>query len=118
MAAARSRLVFCNSQNLLFNGVPRNQPVGEDLSRLADAVRAVDGLRFHRRIPPGIEKEHVLGGGEVQAQAAGFQADQEKPAIRVVLEAFHARLPIARGAVQILVDNALVQALAYYPEQR
>ena len=37
------------------------------LQVLADAVRAIDGLGFHRGIPPRIENEHVLRGGEVQA---------------------------------------------------
>jgi len=32
-------------------------------------------------VPPGVEEKHVLGGREVQTQAARLPADQEKPAV-------------------------------------
>ena len=54
--------------------------------RLADAVRAVDRLRLDRRIPPGIEQEHVVRRGQVQPEPARLEADQEQPAGRVRLE--------------------------------
>ena len=74
---------------------------------------AVHRLGFHRRVPPRVQQENVFGGGEVQAQAAGLQADQEEPALRVVLEALHVLLPVSGGAVQVLVDRTvLVQAVA------
>ena len=64
----------------------RDQPVGEHLARLADAVRAVDRLRLDGRVPPRVEQEHVVGRGQVQAEAAGLEADQEQPAVGIVLE--------------------------------
>src|ERR1039457_2762529 len=44
-------------EHLFLHRVARNQAVGEDGARLADAVGAVHGLGFHRRVPPGIEQE-------------------------------------------------------------
>jgi len=52
-------------------------PVGEDVALLAHTVGAVTGLRFGGRVPPGGEDEDVIGGGQVQAQATGFEADQK-----------------------------------------
>jgi hypothetical protein len=45
------------------------------MARLADAVGAVDGLRFDGGIPPRIEQIDILGGVQVQAQAAGLQTN-------------------------------------------
>ena len=65
-------------QHLLLDRVARDEPVGEDRSRLPDAVRAVDRLGLDGRVPPRIEQEHVLGRGQVEAEAAGLQADEEE----------------------------------------
>ena len=65
----------------------RDQAVGEDLLGLADAVGAVDGLRLDGGVPPGVEQVDVVGGGQVQAEAAGLEADQEERAVGVGLEA-------------------------------
>ena len=92
MASARSRLCRCSSSDLLLDRVAGDQAVGEDVLRLADPVRAVDRLRLDGRVPPGVEQEDVLGRGQVQAEAAGLQADQEEPAVRVVLEPLDPRL--------------------------
>ena len=53
---------------------------------LADPVRAVDGLGLDGRVPPGVEQVDIFGGGQVQAQAAGLEADQEDRAVGVGLE--------------------------------
>ena len=65
------------------------------------------GLRFDGRVPPGIEQKHVLGGGQVQAQAAGLQADQEQLTVGIVLEPLDPRLAVARLAVEIFVGDLL-----------
>ena len=57
---------------------------------------------FHQ----GSRQEDVLRGGQVEAQAAGLQADEEQPALRIVLKSLHVLLPVARGAVEILVVDA------------
>ena len=60
--------------------------------RAADAVRAVHGLGLDGWIPPGIEDVDVVGRGEVEPLAARLEADQEQPAVGVLLEALHPRL--------------------------
>ena len=97
IASASARLRCCSSRHLLLHRVARDQPVGEHRPGLADAVRAVDGLRLHRRVPPRVEEEDVLGGREVQAEPAGLEADQEQPARRVVWKRLTARCPVARA---------------------
>ena len=37
----------------------------------------VDGLSFDGGVPPRVEEIDVVGGGEIEAGAAGFQADRE-----------------------------------------
>ena len=40
---------------------------------LPDAVRAIGGLILDGGVPPRVEQEHVIGGGEVEAGAAGLE---------------------------------------------
>jgi hypothetical protein len=42
------------------------------------AVGAVGGLVFNRRVPPGVVMDHRVGLGEIQAHAAGFEADEKQ----------------------------------------
>ena len=46
--------------DLVFHRVGGEQAIGEDVPRLADAVRAIDRLRFHGRVPPRIEQKDVV----------------------------------------------------------
>ena len=39
------------------------------------------GLVFDGRVPPRVDDDHVVGRGQVQAEAAGLQADQEQVAL-------------------------------------
>jgi hypothetical protein len=55
-----------------------DQLVNENRFRLADAVGAVGGLRFHGRVPPRIVMDDRVRRRQVQAGAAGFEADQEQ----------------------------------------
>src|SRR5437588_11327754 len=96
----------------------RDQPIGENLTRLSDTMRAIHRLRFCRWVPPRIENEHVFGGREVQPEAAGLQADQKKSAVCIVLELFHRRLAVSGSAVQIFVCYAAaIQAIANDPQK-
>ena len=58
----------------------------EDGAVLADAVGAVGGLVFDRGVPPGVEKEDVVGGCQVQAGSDDEQLDSSsmgpRPALR------------------------------------
>jgi hypothetical protein len=40
-------------------------------------VGAVGGLVFDGRVPPRVVVDHRVGRGQVEADAAGLQADQE-----------------------------------------
>ena len=91
-------------EHLLLDGVARDEPVGEHGPRLPDAVRAVDRLRLDGRVPPRVEQEHVLGGGEVQAEAAGLQADEKQRAVRRS-GTVDARLSVPRLSVEVLVGQ-------------
>src|SRR5690349_5526537 len=50
----RLRLALLQLPNLFFHRSRRNQSISVDGLRLADAMRAIDGLRFHGRVPPRI----------------------------------------------------------------
>ena len=99
-------------EDLLLDGVAADQAVGEDVLGLADPVRAVDGLGLDGRVPPGVEQVDVLGGGQVQAQAAGLEADQEDRALRVGLEPLDLRGAVAGPAVEVFVGDPLLRRAA------
>ena len=83
-----------------------DEPVDRDRAGLADAVGAIGGLVFDGRVPPGVEVDHVVGAGEVEAGAAGFQRDQEHVAV-AGLEQIHllASLGGGRSAVEEAVGD-------------
>jgi hypothetical protein len=104
---------FLELEDFFLDGVAGDEAVGEDLAGLADAVGAVDGLGFDSGIPPGVEQEDVIGGGEVKAEAAGFEADEEEFAVGVVLEAVDLRLAFVGAAVEVFViDAVFIEVLA------
>ena len=69
--------LFLEFADFFFDAVFDEQAVGDDFLGLADAVGAVDGLVFDGGVPPGIEEDDVAGGSQVQAEAAGFEGDEE-----------------------------------------
>jgi hypothetical protein len=64
-------------EDFFLDAARHHQLVNEYLPGLADAVGAVGGLVFHRGIPPRIVVDDGVGGGEVEADAACLEADQE-----------------------------------------
>ena len=95
-------------QDLFFNGIAGDQFVAGDHFGLPNAVGAAGGLVFHGRIPPRIEMDDRVGAGEVQAYAAGFQADEEHGDCGGVLEALNDRAAIGRGTVEVAELYALI----------
>ena len=93
-------LALLEFEDALLDGVLSNDAVGEDGAGLADAVRAVNGLGFDGRVPPGVEEIVVIGRGEVQPGAVGFQAEKEDGAIGIGMEVLHALLAVVGGAVE------------------
>lgn len=61
-----------------FDGALADEFVDEDGFGLADAVCAVGGLGFDGWVPPGVVVDDGVCGGEVEADAAGFEADEEE----------------------------------------
>src|SRR3569623_3584456 len=64
-------------QNRLLDRPPRDQTHGCHGAGLADAMGARRGLVLDGRVPPGIHVDDRVGGGQVQAEAACLQRDQE-----------------------------------------
>ena len=44
---------------------------------LAEAVRAVERLVLERRVPPHVDEDDVVAGGEVEARAARLERDED-----------------------------------------
>src|SRR5213083_2518087 len=79
----------------------------------------VGGLRLDRGIPPGIEMNDGVGGGEIEADTARFQADQEDWNRGIALEAIHDFLTLFGRAVEIAEWNLeLLQAFANEMQHR
>ena len=81
-----SALAALELPDFLLDALFHQQAVGDDVAGLADAVGAVDGLVFDGGIPPRIVEHDVARGGEVQAEAAGAQGDEEDGGAFALLE--------------------------------
>src|SRR5205823_4960281 len=80
---------------------------------------AVGGLRLDRGIPPRIEMNDGVGSGEIQADAAGFQADQEDGNRGIALEAIHDFLTLLGRTVEVAEWNfEVLQAFANEVQHR
>src|SRR5260221_10504011 len=79
-------LLLLQRQNLLLHRATRDELVAGHHTGLADAVSAVGGLVFHRRIPPRVEMNDCVRTGEREAHAAGLEADKKDGNLRVALE--------------------------------
>ena len=70
---------------------------------------AVDGLRFHGGIPPGIEKHHVAGPRQVESGASRAQGDQEHAGLRIGLERGHRFLAaLGRAREHVVTHSARI----------
>ena len=104
-------LAVLQRQDFFLHRVARDELVaGHDLG-LADAMRAVGGLVFHRRIPPRIEMNHRVRARQVQAHAAGFQADEKHRDRGVALKSLHHRAAIGGRAVEVTELNVFRREL-------
>eukprot|EP00964_Phaeocystis_antarctica_P141177 scaffold106158_cov45-Phaeocystis_antarctica.AAC.2 len=72
--------------DLLLERVGRHQPVDRDRALLPHAPRALLGLAIVGGVPVGIDEEHAVGAGEVDAEAAGACRQQEAKDRRVLVE--------------------------------
>ena len=87
--------------------------------RLADAIRAIGGLVLHGRIPPTIEMEHVVGGGEVQSNAAGLERkDEDGRGAVASLESVDHRLTLERRRPAVQEHCLAVEVVADHRRQQ
>ena len=96
-----------HQQNLFFDGAACNDAVDHDGFCLTDAVGTVGRLIFDSGIPPWIHVNDVVGRGEIQTGAAGFERNQEGITF-AALEGFDAFLSLrGRGlSVKVLEGDA------------
>src|SRR5690606_24831802 len=76
---------------------------------LSDAMSSIAGMSFDRRVPPGVELDHVVCRGQVQAEPSSLQADQ-KQRCTTGSKRGDARLALSARtrAVQVLVAYSLL----------
>ncbi|MNY00594.1 hypothetical protein D3C86_1330940 [compost metagenome] len=103
-AARQAGLAVLQLLDLFLDAAAGDQLVDEHRLVLADAVGAVAGLGLGGRVPPGVEVDHGIGGGEVEAGAAGLEADQEHRHL-AGLERLHRRAAILGGAGELDVGD-------------
>ena len=88
----------------LFDGAFADKLVDHDVFVLSDAKSTVSGLVFDGRIPPSIEMDDMVGGGEVKSSAAGFDGENHEGRAVVGLESIDQALALfadANAAVQM-----------------
>ena len=98
---------FVEAQDFLLDGVARNQVIDGHVLVLPDAVGAVGGLLLDGGIPPRVQVDDVVGVGQVEAQSAGFQADEEH-GHQAVLEVGHHLLALADGRGTVQIENLVL----------
>ncbi len=100
-------------ENFVFDAVFADDAVGDDFFGLADAVGAVDGLGFDGGIPPGVEEEDVVGGGEIESDPAGFEADKKDGAVGSGLKAVNFSGAVFALSIEVRVGNVLLIELGF-----
>jgi len=99
--------------DLFFDRAFGQQAVGDHGLRLADAVDAIDGLRFRSRVPPRVVEDRVACSREVQAETGGFQRQQENRLARIGLEPINQLGAVfGRSGQEEMADAAGDQAVA------
>ena len=78
--------VLLHLQDFFFYGIFRNDFACKDMTRLADTVGAVDGLRLRGGIPPWIQQEDVVRRREIEADTARLEADEKSGNVRICLK--------------------------------
>mmetsp|Transcript_25427 Transcript_25427/g.65474 ORF Transcript_25427/g.65474 Transcript_25427/m.65474 type:complete len:366 (-) Transcript_25427:680-1777(-) len=110
-AVALLLLVHLPVVHQLFQRAQRHEAVHIDVALLADAKRAVLRLQVRRGIPVRVEQHHLIGGGEVEAEAACASGHQEdKARVRIV--------EVVDSLLAVLLDSGAVQADVAVPAAR
>ena len=70
--------------DLLLDGAGREQAVDGDRSVLPDAPRAFPRLHVRAGVPVGVEDEHAVGAGQVDAETTHTRRQQEDEQVGVL----------------------------------
>src|SRR5690606_33817386 len=77
-----------------------HQTMDEDGPLLADAMSPVGRLVLGRRIPPRVEEEDVVGGGQVEARSPRLQGGEENRRTVLRLKGRNHAAPVHGGAIE------------------
>lgn len=120
-AVGQVALAIVQRYDLLLDRIGHDQAVDRDRPRLADAVGAIRGLVFDGRVPPGVQVDDVVRGGQVQTGPSGAQADQKDGAL-AGLEGVDPFGAVGGGgaAIQVLIppSRALTASVPTRPAHR
>ena len=108
------------AQNLLLDGVLRDEVVDGDVLPLTDTVGPVGSLLLNGGIPPRVKVYHIVGTREVEPQSASLQTDEEHRATPM-LEVLHQLVALAHGYRAIYIEVGLfllVEHLAHKGKER
>ena len=100
-SAASWRLLVDQGVDRLLDRAAADELVDQHVALLADAEGPVGGLVLDGRVPPAVEVDHVRGGGQVQARAAGLQRQDEERRAVVALELVDERLAPSDGRAAV-----------------
>ena len=98
--------------NAVFDGAIADEFMDEYGFVLADTVGAVGSLIFGGGVPPGIEVDHGVGGGKVEAGAAGFKGDEKNGDV-LALEFLDEIIAVFGGSGEEEVGDAAGGELAF-----
>src|SRR5262249_45961602 len=94
-------------------GAGGDEPVGMHGASLADAMTAIDGLRFDGWVPPRIVENYIAGIGQVESGARGPQAEKEHGGGAVLLEVLRDSLGFLGFAGEDVSRDLAVLALGF-----
>ena len=77
-ALGKRAFLVVQLDDALLDATLADQAIDGHRSQLPDAMRPTHGLVFGGRVPPWVGNDHVIGSGQVEPEATGFQADQEE----------------------------------------
>src|SRR3990167_4980453 len=78
--------LLLQGDDFLFDGAFGDELVHVDRTRLPDAMRAVYGLVLDARVPPRVEDNDCIGGGEIEPGSAGLETDEKNGDVRVAVK--------------------------------
>ena len=112
------RLLLDQGVDLLLDRPPADKLVHQHVAPLANAESAVGGLVLDGRVPPAVEMDHVRGGGQVQANAAGLQRQHEEGGAAVALELVDELLPSSDRRAPVQDQPGAAEYRREEPRQR